>query len=62
MAGSSRTLNLPSEDGHLMHVNAYMFFEVYCVIFHPISILSTVRIMFYIDFKDFPKRFPLFWF
>jgi hypothetical protein len=62
MVGSSRTLNLPSEDEHLMHVNASMFFVVYCVIFHHICILSTVRTMFYIDYGDFPKGSPLFWF
>jgi hypothetical protein len=32
-----------------------LFFVVYCVVFQHIFFLSTIRIMFYIDFGDFPK-------
>jgi hypothetical protein len=53
MARSSRTLNLPLEDGRLMHVNASMFFVV---TFHHIYILSTVRTMFLMDFGNFRKK------
>jgi hypothetical protein len=51
---------MPEEEHRLrlrvmMHVNAYMLFVVYYVIFQHIYILSTLKIMFYMDFGDFQE-------
>jgi hypothetical protein len=49
---TSRTNIGGDADACKMHICPLV---VYCVIFHHICVLSTIRIMFYIYFRDFPK-------